>query len=199
MKNILMKLKKVRRSYHRVTCGELRDIFHRYGDKQIYLIDSAGNEVPGAFCRIHDFLHSYRWELHPLSDDRITAKIDSAGIVTRSEDLESVKYLSREALNQWGGFNDVPVYVCEDSEGANPRIPAFGEYTICGDRVIFRRSRQAYIEYGEILRECREAKRLEEEKRANSDDHEFDIRLPKVRQSSLMLLADCTVGVIPKG
>lgn len=199
MKNILIKLKKLRRSYHRVTCGELRDIFRRYGDKQIYLIDSDGNEVPGTFYRIHSFMHSYRWELHPLSLDGITAKIESIGSVRRSDGTDSVKYLSREAFNQWGGFIDVPVYVCEDSEGADPRTPAFGEYTICGDRVIFRRSRQAYIEYAEAVSEWREAKRLEAEKRADSHDQEFDIRLPMVRKSFPMLLADCIVPVIPKG
>lgn len=198
MKNILMKLKKLRRSYHSVTCGELRDIFRRYGDKQIYLINSDGNEVPGTFYRIHSFLHSYRWELHPLSLDGITAKIESIGSVRRSESSESVKYLSGEAFNQWGGYIDVPVYVCEDSEGADPGIPAFSEYTICGDRVIFRRSRQAYIEYAEVESEWREPKRLEEEKRADRHDQEFDIRLPMVRKSFPCLMADCIVGVSPR-
>jgi len=157
---IRAEFKKLRRSYHTVTCGELRQIFRRYGDKQIYLIDSEGNEVPGSFYRIHDFMYSYRWELHPLSYDGIYVKINSIGSVKGPGNSVDVKYLSREAFNQWGGYIDVPIYVCNNDEGASPQLPAFSEYTICGDRVIFSRSKQAYIEYAKLMQQWNEFKRL---------------------------------------
>ena len=49
-------IRRLKRAYHKITCGELRDIFRRYGDKQIYLIDAHGSEVPGAFYRVHEFI-----------------------------------------------------------------------------------------------------------------------------------------------
>ena len=51
-KEIRNDIRRLKRAYHKITCGELRDIFRRYGDKQIYLIDVNGNEVPGSFYRI---------------------------------------------------------------------------------------------------------------------------------------------------
>lgn len=197
---IKAEFKKLRRSYHIVTCGELRDIFRRYGDKQIYLIDSKGNEVPGAFYRIHDFLYSYRWELHPLSYNGISAKIESIGSVKGPCNSDDVKYLSKEAFNQWGGYYDVPVYVCETAEGASPQIPAFSEYTICGDRVIFHRSTQAYIEYSALIREWHESRKIESTNEIQEISHKqntCDIKMPSVRRTFPKLFSDMLVGIGP--
>lgn len=195
---IKAEIKKLRRLYHTVTCGELREIFHRYGDKEIYLIDSDGNEVPGAFTRIHDFLYSFRWELHPLSDKAITAKNVTIAMTRGPGSSDEVKYLSREAFELWG-YIDVPVYVCDTDDDATPQIPAFGEYTICGDRVIFRRSREVYVKYGELLEECREAKKIEAEKRISKSEmiNIGDIKLAQVRRVIPTLFADMLVGVNP--
>jgi hypothetical protein len=190
-------IRRLKRAYHKITCGELRDIFRRYGDKQIYLIDAHGAEVPGAFYRIHDFLHSYRWELHPLRLDGIKARISSIGSIRGpGNDTSTVKYLSREAFGQWGGYVDVPVYICETVDGADPSLPAFGEYTICGDKVIFRRTDEAYAVYGRLSKEFNEA---------NSSVKPFDesyfrsypIQLPQVRRQFPKLFADSIIGIPP--
>lgn len=175
--------KKLKRSYHRVTCGELRKILRRYGDKQIYLIDYEGNEVPGEFHRIHDFLYSFRWELRPMSDGVASA--------------EDVKRLSREAFKQWA-FVDVPVYVCDTSDHVNPSLPAFSEYTVCGDQVIFNRTREAYVKYGELLKEWNNAVRVEAEREAQKlCAQETIIELPIVRRHFPTLFADTIIGVSP--
>lgn len=198
-------IRRLKRAYHRITCGELRDIFRRYGDKQIYMLDSSSNEVPGAFYRIHDFLHSYRWELHPLMLDGIKVRIECIGSVRGpGNDTSTVKYLSREAFGHWGGYVDVPVYICETVDGAEPSLPAFGEYTICGDRVIFRRPRQAYIEYGELLSEWDEATEMESKKRRKENAGVgYEIanvtKPPQVRRAFPALFADTIIGFPPNG
>lgn len=190
--------KKLKRSYHRVTCGELRQILRRYGDKEIYLIDSNGDEVPGAFHRIHDFLYSFRWELHPLREKGILAKVQSIGMIRGPGSSDDVRRLSKEAFGMWG-YIDVPVYVCDTSDSANPRIPAFSEYTVCGDRVVFRRSREAYVKYDELLKEWNKAVRIEAESEAKRlTMRETTIELPHIRRSFPTLFADMLVGVSPK-
>jgi hypothetical protein len=189
--------KKLRRSYHTVTCGELREIFRRYRDKEIYLIDSNGNEVPGGFHRIHDFLYSFRWELHPLSEKGILANVQSIGMTRGPGSSDEVRYLSREAFGMWG-YIDVPVYVCDTADYVDPRIPAFSEYTLCGDRVVFRRSREAYVKYDELLKEWNKSVRIEAEMEAKRlTMRDTTIELPQVRRSFPTLFADMLVGVSP--
>lgn len=191
--------KKLKRTYHRVTCGELREIFRRYGDKQIYLIDPEGNEVPGAFTRIHDFLYSFRWELHPLSDKGISAKNVTFAMTRGPGSSDEVKHLSKEAFGMWG-YIDVPVYVCDTADEPNPQIPAFSEYTICGDRILFRRSREAYVKYDELLKEWNKSVRIEAESEAKRlTMRDTTIELPHIRRSFPTLFADMLVGVSPTG
>lgn len=192
-------LRKLRREYHRITCGELRDICRRYGDKAIYLIDANGNEVPGAFSRIHDFIYSYRWELHPFTQEPVKVVIDTIGSARGPEhDGSPVKYLVNESFNQWGGYIDVPVYICETNEGGYPRLPAFGEYTICGDRIIFRRTHEAYEKYEILHTEWREVIDAEEKKRNAElekqlkDPAGFSIPLPKCARKFPPLFASDT-------
>ena len=188
--------KKLRSETHCITCGELRDICRRYGDKAVYLIDADGNEVPGAFSRIHDFIYSYRWELHPYTKDPVKVVIDTIGSARGpANDGSPVKYLEQESFNQWGGYIDVPVYICETNEGGSPRLPAFGEYSICGDRVVFRRNHEAYKKYEILLTEWREIIDAEEKKRREElekqlkDPAGFTIPLPKIARKFPPLFA----------
>jgi hypothetical protein len=139
---IRTEIRSLGREYHQITCGELRDICRRYGDKQIYLVDAHNDEVPGRFTRIHDFMHSYRWELHPGDCS------DAVGMVN-------------ESFGQWGGYIDVPVFICDTAHGADGGSPAFGEYTICGDRIVFRRNVEAYRRYLNLLDELATARKAE--------------------------------------
>ena len=197
-KEIRNDIRRIKRAYHKITCGELRDIFRRYGDKQIYLIDTDGNEVPGSFYRIHDFLHSYRWELHPLRLDGVKVRVVSIGSVRGpGNDTSAVKYLSKEAFGQWGGYVDVPVYICKTENDADPYAPAFGEYTICGDRVIFKRTDEAYAKYGRLDKEFTEARKAEIKN--IPDIGSRPIQMPKVRRPFPKLFADSIIEISPNG
>lgn len=189
--------RKLERKYHTITCGELREICGRYGDKKIYMLDAGcENEVPAYFVRIHDFLHSYRWELHRIGEKNPKVNISSVGTVKGSEDDGSVKYLVNESFGQWGGFYDVPVYVCIDSNGADARIPAFAEWTICGDRIIFRRNMEAYLEYNNLLCEWKAILDANAKKAENRDLGKLP-PLPILRKGKPELLASKLFGVKP--
>lgn len=190
--------KKLKRKYHTITCGELREICERYGDKKIYMLDAAGNEVPAYFVRIHDFIYSYRWELHQMDEKNPKIQIDSIGSIKGSEEDGSVKSLVKESFRQWGGFYDVPVYVCLTGNGADGRMPAFGEWTICGDRIIFRRNTEAYIEYSKL---CCEWKAAYEARAKEAWSYNLgkvpEIKLAKCSRAFPKLFADTVISVQP--
>lgn len=191
--------KKLKRKYHTITCGELREICDRYGDKKIYMLDVSGNEVPAYFVRIHDFLYSYRWELHQLNEKNPKIRIDSIGSIKGSEDDGSVKSLVKESFSQWGGFYDVPVYVCINGNGADARMPAFADWTISGDRIIFRRNTEAYLEYDKLGCEWKaaQAARAKESQNNLGQLPKLQIPLPIRRKGKPELLADKLIGVKP--
>lgn len=174
-------IRQLRRMYHQITCGELRDICRRYGDKQVYMIDARGNEVPGTFVRIHDFFRSFRWELQPYNPEGVQVRIDSIGSARCSDDKSVVKSLVHESFGQWGGYCDVPVYVCDDLERKCAYGPAFAEYTICGDRIIFRRTHEAYNRYDSLYEEYHNAEHAEarELEKQLKDPVGYTINLPK--------------------
>ena len=193
--------KKLKRKYHTITCGELREICDRYGDKKIYMLDVGGNEVPAYFVRIHNFLYSYRWELHPLDEKNPKIQIDSIGSIKGSVDDGSVKSLVKESFSQWGGFYDVPVHVCVNGNGADGRMPAFGEWTICGDRIVFRRNTEAYLEYDKLGSEWKAAQAARAKESGSFTKYNLD-KLPEIKMAKCSkgfpkLFADSILSVQP--
>lgn len=175
---------KLRKSYRQLTCGYLRAVFRRYGDKQIYLIDDSGNEVHAKFFRIHELYYGYRWELHPSSVQGIRLHVEIGSCNCRQTSSAPIKYLSEELFGEWGGYSYVPVYICENEEGEYGGRPSFGDYTICGDRIVFRRNKDAYEQYHALFRElvnseCFES-RIREKEAAERIKRE-GIQLPKVK------------------
>ena len=191
--------KKLKRKYHTITCGELREICDRYGDKKIYMLDVSGNEVPAYFVRIHDFLYSYRWELHQMDQKNPKIQIESIGSIKGSEDDGSVKSLVKESFRQWGGFYDVPVYVCINGNGADARMPAFAEWTICGDRIIFKDNVEAYLEYNKLQCEWRAVQEANAKEARNNLGQlpKPQIPLPILRNGKPELLAGKLLSVKP--
>ena len=193
--------KKLKRKYHTITCGELREICDRYGDKKIYMLDLSGNEVPAYFVRIHDFLYSYRWELHPMDEKNQKIRIDSIGSIRGSEDDGSVKSLVRESFRQWGGFYDVPVHICINGNGADGRMPAFAEWTLCGDRIVFRRNREAYIEYDKLGCEWKAAQAARAKESGSFTNYNLgklpEIKMAKCSRGFPKLFADSIIPVQP--
>ena len=193
--------RKLKRKYHTITCGELREICERYGDKKVYMLDAAGNEVPAYFVRIHDFLYSYRWELHQMDEKNPKIQINSIGSIKGSEDDGSVKSLVKESFRQWGGFYDVPVHVCVNGNGADGRMPAFAEWTLCGDRIIFRRNTDAYIEYNKLGCEWKAAQAARAKESGSFTNYDLgklpDIKLAKVNRAFPKLFADTIIPVQP--
>jgi len=192
--------RKLKRKYHTITCGELREICDRYGDKKVYMLDVDGNEVPAYFVRIHDFLYSYRWELHQMDEKNPRIKINTIGSIKGSEPDDSIRSLVKESFRQWGGFYDVPVHVCINGNGADGRMPAFAEWTICGDRIIFRRNTEAYLEYNKLQCEWRavlEGNAKKEQNRDLGKLPETRIPLPIMRKGKPELLAPKLLSVKP--
>ena len=193
--------KKLKRKYHTITCGELREICKHYGDKQIYMLDADWeHEVPAYFVRIHDFLYSYRWELHQIGEKNPRIKINTIGSIKGSEPDDSIRSLVKESFRQWGGFYDVPVYVCINGNGADARMPAFAEWTICGDRIIFRDNVEAYLEYNKLQCEWRavlEGNAKKEQNRDLGKLPETRIPLPIMRKCKPELLAPKLLSVKP--
>lgn len=139
-------IRELKRNTHTIRCGELREIAKKYGDKKIYLVNSSDEEVPGQFRRVHDFVFGFRWELH---------------------ESDSVTTLAEEAFRQWGGYIDTPVQICETMDQGGGACAAFGEYTICGDCIVFRRNRDAFKKIHSLREELNKAESAESDKRMN--------------------------------
>ena len=190
--------KKLNRKYHTITCGELRKICDRYGDKKIYMLDAAGNEVPAYFVRIHDLIYGYRWELHQMDEKNPKIRINTIGSIKRSEDDGSVKSLVKETFRQWGCFYDVPVHVCINGNGADGRMPAFGEWTLWGDRIIFRRNTEAYLEYNKLVCEWKAAQAARAKESISYNLGKLpEIKVAKVNRAFPKLFADSIIPVQP--
>lgn len=194
-------LKALKRKYHTITCGELREICHRYGDKKIYMLDAEEKEVPAYFVRIHDFFSSYRWELHQMDEKNPKIRIDSIGSIKGSEDDGSVKSLVKESFRQWGGFYDVPVHVCINGNGDNGGMPAFAEWTLCGDKIIFRRNTQAYLEYNSLSCEWKAALNARSNESGSFKNYNPgklpEFKIARVKRSFQKLFADSVISVQP--
>lgn len=79
-------------------------------------------------------------------------------------------------------------------------MPAFGEWTLCGDRIIFRRNTEAYIEYNKLGCEWKAAQEARAKESRGFTNYNLG-KLPKIKlevpRAFPKLFADAILPVQP--